>query len=485
MLIMFLLYYIVNLVNFLFYLNLNYLNKIYLNFNKFNLIFKKPFKKTTFFEKFILVLFYGDNWFFKSISNFSNYKNNVSNFRKSNFPLINFFYYYNFIVENKFLNLFFLKKMFVFFKKNGFFKNIDFFNFIILQKFFFLKYYNLINKSFFKFVNYKNLIKLNFLFFYFHKISTKNKNYKFNLNFYNDWYIYLFNNSSKFNIVDFNKIDVQNLKKKKADYIYKSIKLYNKSYNLVNIKFYKNFFFMNNFNNYIDFYFNNLNLSFFKKINFNREFFKNVYKNSPIRFSNSSMNKYINFYNLTNYNFFYLRKNKIFNKGRYSRNRQLYRTGVYWCLWLNIIIVYGLYFFFYRFTFNFGYLWFGLAILIFSTIFSRVIKYKFYNLFVLFYEFFNLVIWFNLIFKNLLINLKFFLIELISKSRLNLIFFSNFNSIVFNFYKFLVIFINNIKKKKDYGYVFIWKNYSSVDKSLFRYKSILNWFIQLYKVLVY
>jgi hypothetical protein len=29
---------------------------------------------------------------------------------------------------------------------------------------------------------------------------------------------------------------------------------------------------------------------------------------------------------------FFLRKVKIFNKGRYSRNRQNYRTGVYLCL---------------------------------------------------------------------------------------------------------------------------------------------------------
>jgi hypothetical protein len=50
-----------------------------------------------------------------------------------------------------------------------------------------------------------------------------------------------------------------------------------------------------------------------------------------------------------------IRKFKVFNKGRYSRTRQLYRTGVYWCLLLNIILVVGLYFWFYRFMFNFGY----------------------------------------------------------------------------------------------------------------------------------
>jgi hypothetical protein len=76
-----------------------------------------------------------------------------------------------------------------------------------------------------------------------------------------------------------------------------------------------------------------------------------------IKFSNSSVNKYLTYNNLKNFNFFFLRKNKIFNKSRYSRNRQIYRTGFYLCLWLNIIIVYLLFFIFYRFTFNFGYLW--------------------------------------------------------------------------------------------------------------------------------
>ncbi len=31
----------------------------------------------------------------------------------------------------------------------------------------------------------------------------------------------------------------------------------------------------------------------------------------------------------TENNILFLRKNKVFNKGRYSRNRQTYRTGVY------------------------------------------------------------------------------------------------------------------------------------------------------------
>ena len=48
-----------------------------------------------------------------------------------------------------------------------------------------------------------------------------------------------------------------------------------------------------------------------------------------VRYSPSTVSKYLN----TNYtdilNILFLRKNKVFNKGRYSRNRQFYRTGVY------------------------------------------------------------------------------------------------------------------------------------------------------------
>ena len=46
-------------------------------------------------------------------------------------------------------------------------------------------------------------------------------------------------------------------------------------------------------------------------------------------FKPTNMLKYININSLTNININFLRKNKVFNKGRYSRNRQYYRTGVY------------------------------------------------------------------------------------------------------------------------------------------------------------
>jgi hypothetical protein len=51
----------------------------------------------------------------------------------------------------------------------------------------------------------------------------------------------------------------------------------------------------------------------------------------------------------------YLRKCKNFNKGRYSRNRQVYRTGVYMCFYINVIALYALWFYFYKFKFKFTY----------------------------------------------------------------------------------------------------------------------------------
>ena len=55
----------------------------------------------------------------------------------------------------------------------------------------------------------------------------------------------------------------------------------------------------------------------------------NIKKNYKVRFKETSLNKFINLNNISNFSIMYLRKNKVFNKSRYSRNRQLYRTGVY------------------------------------------------------------------------------------------------------------------------------------------------------------
>ena len=125
-----------------------------------------------------------------------------------------------------------------------------------------------------------------------------------------------------------------------------------------------------------------------------------------IKFSPSNFIKYIDSLNLNKYNILYLRKSKVFNKGRYSRNRQYYRTGVYWCLYVNIIAVVGIYFWFYRFTMNFGYLWWLLYLFIASFIIPKAIKYRFYNVFTLLNSIFKDFLWLGYISFNILNKFK-------------------------------------------------------------------------------
>lgn len=137
-----------------------------------------------------------------------------------------------------------------------------------------------------------------------------------------------------------------------------------------------------------------------------------------IKFSNSNMLKYVEGSSLNNYVIYYLRKSKVFNKGRYSRNRQIYRTGVYWSLYLNIILMVGLFFWFYRFTLNFGYLWWGLYILIASFIIPRAIKYRLYNPSNLIKSFTADILWLGaqfLIVKNCIENLVVVIINWLKK----------------------------------------------------------------------
>lgn len=76
---------------------------------------------------------------------------------------------------------------------------------------------------------------------------------------------------------------------------------------------------------------------------------------------------------------FFIRKQKFFNKGRYSRNRQLYRTGVYWCIYVNIVAVLGLNFLFYKFTINFTYYWWLFIIALASFVFPYFFKTSMYS----------------------------------------------------------------------------------------------------------
>jgi hypothetical protein len=78
-------------------------------------------------------------------------------------------------------------------------------------------------------------------------------------------------------------------------------------------------------------------------------FSKNLVQvNKPLlvtpKYSSSSINKYLSLDSIQNFEFQFLRKNKVYNKGRYSRCRQNYRTGVYMCMYLSVVSIFGLYY---------------------------------------------------------------------------------------------------------------------------------------------
>jgi hypothetical protein len=69
-------------------------------------------------------------------------------------------------------------------------------------------------------------------------------------------------------------------------------------------------------------------------------------------------------------------------------------------LWINIFVIYGLHYTFYRFTFTFGYLWIFLIIFFGSFIFGRMLKYNFHNYNYVFTEFNNFFNWIGFISNN-------------------------------------------------------------------------------------
>jgi hypothetical protein len=118
--------------------------------------------------------------------------------------------------------------------------------------------------------------------------------YFFNINFYSFIVFFRLFNLSKFTKISFNSNNFSN------SYILNSQKIY---------------FDINNFNKVKKF-------RLFKKLdsiipNFNNLIF---YLTNFLKYSRNS---------LISNNFLFLRTSKIYNKGRYSRNRQYYRTGVY------------------------------------------------------------------------------------------------------------------------------------------------------------
>ena len=273
--------------------------------------------------------------------------------------------------------------------------NLNFLNFIVLIKIIYSNFfYNFRRLGF-----YNNKVdycyNFNFMFMFF-----VNKNYKNIKNVLQINSNFLVDNLNNLNYKYSSTFKIKNLLINNVDTNILAISrnINNNSY-VKNIVLYKNYF-KNVDSTFVNVY-NKWSLSV--KTGFS-QLINNIWN---IKFSNSNILKYVDGSNLNNYIIFYLRKSKVFNKGRYSRNRQIYRTGVYWSLYLNIILMVGLFFWFYRFTINFGYLWWGVYILVASFIIPRAVKYRLYNPLLLIKSFSADILWLGfqfLIVKNFIIN---------------------------------------------------------------------------------
>jgi len=118
------------------------------------------------------------------------------------------------------------------------------------------------------------------------------------------------------------------------------------------------------------------------------------------KLSSSSINKFFSIGGTNSLEFQYLRKNKVYNKGRYSRCRQNYRTGVYMCMYLSVVAIFGLYYWFYKFSFNFTYLWWLFIAFIGSFFLPKVIKYRLYEPTTLLNSLFDFSRWCVILFKS-------------------------------------------------------------------------------------
>lgn len=457
---------------------------------------KRTFKFLSYFEKTFLVLFYRKGWFEKSLAHLYR-KKDVEDYRRKFYPLINIFHLYAERSEYKFEDLKLLISQFSFFNSSEVFgwrlrnvyrecfyrKRTNWRSFLIIQHIFYKKYFNTYSSFFFNNYNFNNTLTLNYMFQVF-LYRANSKLIVYDLENWYDWYNYTFDKKlkklKKFSF-NFNKYDRKKRAKNRKLEFFKIMYKFGK-YKLRFMIFSR--LLKKNFINIFFFKFDPTNFFKIKLIEYYRILLKNYY---TIKFNESSITKYINAKNLKNYNFFYLRKNRIFNKGRYSRNRQLYRTGVYWCLWLNIIMVYGLYFIFYRFSFNFGYIWWGVLILAYSTIFSRIVKYNFLSVFYIYREFLSLQRWYGYIIKNslhsfesymkkhfLIVNIYNYL-HLYTKSKLSFV-------MTQYYYYSSKIFYYWLKKKENMKLVYLWQGMKEIDKSFLRYKTVLHWIKELYRM---
>lgn len=368
-----------NLIYYFFFLMFNVIISISICKNIFikQLISKKTLKKKSFFnlsvfEQFYLIFFYHDSKYFSYYQKILSDHKIIYLIRNSKYIT---------------LNKIFSKS----FSKNITTSLLTFVNFIKLWRF--TKIFKLVNFWKVLSINFNlgdNITFLSFIIlnkliliccqFFSTSFNLSSKNFVFNTHMYT----FIFHNLFlKKNYVIFDK-------KKQLIFLhnYKNQQLNFKKYEIKQKKFLKNFIkiniFLKRFNLMLEHYSNhwrwiykNINMDSIHSLN---NFFKKyLIKYTPIRYNPTIISKYTTEIYLKKIKIYFLRKTKIFNKSRYSRNRQIYRTGVYWCLWLSIFLGWGLYFIFYRYTLTFSYLWWIIYIGLSLFIFIKTLKYRFYN----------------------------------------------------------------------------------------------------------
>ena len=134
-------------------------------------------------------------------------------------------------------------------------------------------------------------------------------------------------------------------------------------------------------------------------------------------------------------------------------------------------------------------MWWGVLILAYSTIFSRAFKYNFHNVYYLYNEFVQLIYWLGFIVLELKIQFEFIINNILFK--LNIInYLTNYKNYKFDIFlnkplfyllKFFIKWIDNRNSNK---FVFFWEGMKEKDSSIFRYKTILHWFKQLYRMIL-
>lgn len=70
----------------------------------------------------------------------------------------------------------------------------------------------------------------------------------------------------------------------------------------------------------------------------------------------------------------FCRKSIIFNKGRYSRTRQLVRAIFFFSLLLNVAVVFGILMTYYLYTINLAYTWWCFYLLLLSFFFGAALR---------------------------------------------------------------------------------------------------------------